>query len=56
MMMDPQALLREPLVEEAAGATRPLHSPARARALDVFRGLTICLMIFVNYGGKATRL
>lgn len=60
-MMDPQALLRlrEPLVAsaeeaEAAGAPR-LSRPARVRALDVFRGITICLMIFVNYGGKALR-
>lgn len=57
-MMDPRALLllREPLVAsveaaEAAGPPR-LSRPTRFRTLDVFRGLTICLMIFVNYGGK----
>ena len=25
--------------------------PARLHSLDTFRGLTLCLMIFVNYGG-----
>lgn len=27
-------------------------STTRFEALDVFRGATICLMVFVNYGGR----
>ncbi|KAI9923302.1 hypothetical protein PsorP6_001611 [Peronosclerospora sorghi] len=33
------------------GPFRNVSNPSRCHALDRFRGLTLCLMVFVNYGG-----
>lgn len=44
----------EPLLPRSSAAERNQQQqppPVRLESLDVFRGLTICLMIFVNYGG-----
>ena len=34
-----------------AVAPAPPKKPARVNSLDTFRGISLCLMIFVNYGG-----
>lgn len=39
------------LGEGAAAPAPAKKKPARLHSLDTFRGLTLCLMIFVNYGG-----
>lgn len=41
--------LQQPRVEKAGQGAKPSHE--RLHSLDTFRGLTLCLMIFVNYGG-----
>lgn len=38
-------------VDTVSSAVPPKKKPARLHSLDTFRGLTLCLMIFVNYGG-----
>ncbi|GLE02322.1 hypothetical protein PINS_up011160 [Pythium insidiosum] len=45
----PSSRLDDPL-------TAPLLPPTRCVAIDVFRGLTMCLMIFVNYGGGGLKV
>ncbi|KAJ0402496.1 hypothetical protein P43SY_003428 [Pythium insidiosum] len=40
-----------PTSRQEDSLTAPLLPPTRCVAIDVFRGLTMCLMIFVNYGG-----
>jgi heparan-alpha-glucosaminide N-acetyltransferase len=40
------------LLRQARRHGQPTNAkPSRCAAVDVFRGLTICLMVFVNYGG-----
>ncbi|XP_069048143.1 heparan-alpha-glucosaminide N-acetyltransferase [Lepisosteus oculatus] len=38
-------------VEYSADASGPVTSSSRLRSLDTFRGLSLVIMIFVNYGG-----
>jgi hypothetical protein len=51
---DSQLLLPDDVVDAQLSRTPPASSrkqSSRFLALDVLRGVTICLMVFVNYGG-----
>lgn len=43
----------EPLLPRGSASTSASATPSgqRLASLDVFRGATLCLMVFVNYGG-----
>lgn len=41
----------EPLLPSLPSANASGTQSTRFQSLDVFRGITVCLMIFVNYGG-----
>lgn len=45
------AAVAEATVTSPVSAPAPPKKPARVNSLDTFRGISLCLMIFVNYGG-----
>ena len=59
-MLQADEFEKSPLLEDSTmtvgGGSGSVSSskPARVNSLDTFRGISLFLMIFVNYGGKST--